>query len=185
MPYQYSSDMGVAIEAVETFVLCDCKSAPALAVKPKEIPIALRMTEPFHLPSPVKEEPIQDKEEVSEDGGVALSEDTVEPAIIQFGLNENRITPTQEEEILQAVERIKTSEGKVRVVGHTCDLGKKEQNDRLSLTRAERVAAILKERGIVVAEVVGKGSCCPRSADRRFNRRVEILVMKNGGDHEK
>ena len=30
MPYQYSSDSGVAIEAVETFVLCDCKPGPAL-----------------------------------------------------------------------------------------------------------------------------------------------------------
>lgn len=185
MPYQYSSDSGVVIEAVETFVLCDCKPGPALAVKPKEIPIALKMTEPFHfsLPAPVKEEPIQDKEGVSAYGGVAPFEDTEEPVIIQFGLNEDR--PTQEEEILQAAERIKKSGGQVTVVGHTCDLGKKDLNDRLSLQRAERVAAILKEHGIVVAEVLGKGSCCPRSTDRRLNRRVEILVMKNGGNHEK
>ncbi|TAJ86499.1 OmpA family protein [bacterium] len=181
MPYQYSSESGVVIEAVETFVLCACKPGPALAVKPKEIAISLKMTEPFHfsLPASVKEEP----KGGDEDGEADPSEDISEPVIIQFGLNEDR--PTQEEEILQTVERIKKSGGEITVVGHTCDLGKKELNDRLSLQRAERVAAILREHGIVVAEVVGKGSCCPRSTDRRLNRRVEILVMKNGGNHEK
>lgn len=191
IPYQYSSDTGVAIEEVETFVLCDCKPASALAVKPKEIPIALRMTAPFHfsLPAPVREEPLPYRGVTVEDEDDEVKGDessvNAEPVIIQFGFNEDRITPTQEEEILQAVERIKTSEGEVTVVGHTCDLGSKTLNDRLSLARAERVAAILKEHGIVVAEVVGKGSCCPRSTDRRLNRRVEVLVMRNGGNHEK
>lgn len=185
MSYQYSSDSGVVIEAVETFVLCDCKPGPELAVKPKEIAFSLKMTEPFHfsLPASVKEEPIPHQEGGDEDGEADPSEDMSEPVIIQFGLNEDR--PSQEDEILQTVERIKKSGGEITVVGHTCDLGKKDLNDRLSFQRAERVAEILKEHGIVVAEVVGKGSCCPRSNDRRLNRRVEILVMKNGGNHEK
>lgn len=193
-PYRYSSDTGVAIEATETFVLCDCKEASALAVKPKEVPIALKLTEPFHfnLPTPVKEEPI--REEGGNSGEARIKEgdpdsmgaeggDDSEPLIIGFGFNEK--SPAQEEELLQAVERIKKSGKEVRVFGHTCDLGEKEQNDRISLERAESVAAILKEHGIAVAEVAGMGSCCPRSADRRENRRVEIFVMKTGGDHEK
>lgn len=196
MPYQYSSDTGVAIEAVETFVLCDCKPAVALAVKPKEIPIALKMTEPFRfsLPASVKEEPMMPKEEdgsaKKEEKGVAQSSvdaasgDDLAPAIILFGFNEKYLTPDQEGEILRVVDRIRKSGGEVKVFGHTCDLGEKDRNDRISRGRAQSVAAILKEHGVAVAEVVGKGSCCPRSTDRRLNRRVEILVMKNGGNHE-
>ncbi|NKE71285.1 OmpA family protein [Nitrospiraceae bacterium HYJII51-Mn-bac16s-1-B09] len=196
-PYRYPSDMEVAIEAAETFVLCDCKAAPPLAVKPREIPIALKVTEPFHftLPAPIREEPVQ--EEGGSAGGGEMREgepdstltapagDDSGPAIILFGFNEKRITPEQEKEILKAADRIKKSGGEVNVFGHTCDLGGSDQNDRISRERAERVAAILKERAVTVAEIAGKGSCCPRSTDRRLNRRVEIFVTKNGGDHEK
>lgn len=193
LPYRYSSDTGVAVETVETFVLCDCKEASALAVKPKEVPIALKMTEPFHfsLPTPVKEELIQDEggsageariKEAESDSMKAAAGDDSEPLIISFGFNEK--SPSREEELLQAVERIKKSGKKVKVSGHTCDLGEKEQNDRISLARAESVAAILRKNGIAVAEVSGMGSCCPRSTERRENRRVEIFVAKTGGDHE-
>lgn len=194
LPYRYSSGTGVAVETVETFVLCDCKEAAALAVKPKEVPIALKMRQAFHfsLPTPVKEEPIREeegnsggariKEEDPGSMGAAEGEGDSEPLIIGFGFNEK--SPTREEEILQAVERIKKSGKKVKVSGHTCDLGEKEQNDRISLSRAESVAAILRKNGIAVAEVSGMGSCCPRSTERRENRRVEIFVSKTGGDHE-
>lgn len=192
LPYRYLSDTGVAIEATETFVLCDCKAASALAVKPKEVPIALKMTEPFHfsLPTPIKEEPIQDEggsvgeariQEAEPDSMKAAGDDS-EPLIIGFGFNAK--SPAREEELLQAVERIKKSGKEVRVFGHTCDLGGRERNELISLSRAESVAAILKEHGIGVAEVAGMGSCCPRSTDRRENRRVEIFIV-NGGDHEK
>lgn len=195
LPYRYSSDTGVAIEATETFVLCDCKAASALAVKPKEVPIALKMRQPFHfsLPTPVKEEPIQEERENSGEAGIKEGEpdsmgpasagDDSEPLIIGFGFNEK--SPAREEELVQAVERIKKSGKEVRVFGHTCDLGGRERNERISLARAENVAALLKEHGIGVAEVAGMGSCCPRSTDRRENRRVEIFVMKTGGNHEK
>lgn len=194
LPYRYSSDTGVAIEATETFVLCDCKEASALAVKPKEVPIALKMTEPFHfsLPAAVREEPIQEegenaggegiKEGEPDSLGAAEGGDDSEPLIIGFGFNEK--SPAREEELLQAVERIKKSGKEVKVFGHTCDLGERERNERISLSRAESVATLLKEHGIGVAEVAGMGSCCPRSTDRRENRRVEIFIM-NGGDHEK
>lgn len=198
LPYRYSSDTGVAIEATETFVLCDCKESPALAVKPKEVPIALKMTEPFHfsLPAPVQEEPIMPKKE---DGSVKLAKkeekevaqpsvapsiEDSESAIILFKFNEKFITPAQEGEILKVADQIRKSGGEVKVFGHTCDLGERERNERISLVRAESVAAILKEHGVAVAEVTGMGSCCPRSTDRRGNRRVEIFVMKTGGDHE-
>lgn len=193
-PYQYPSDTTAAIEPIETFVLCDCKAAPALAVKPKEIPIALKAPETLS-PEKVREEPITLKNEdatatlkgkgeepPSIEGGA--SESNLEPAIVLFKFNENKITPDREEEILRIADRIKKSGGEVKVFGHTCDLGDKDQNDQISLERAEGVAAILKEQGVVVASVIGMGSCCPRSSDRRLNRRVEIRVMREGGDHE-
>ena len=47
LPYRYSSDMGVAIETTETFVLCDCKPGPELAVKPNLMESDLQSTNPL------------------------------------------------------------------------------------------------------------------------------------------
>lgn len=198
MSYQYSSDMAVLMPADDTFVLCDCKPAAPLFVKPQEVPIAVRAEEPFHfsLPPALQEESLPKNHKIvaienmdtvklldpAEPGHPSLS---VNPTIIQFGFNQVNLTPIQETEILKVVEQVKKTGGGVRIQGHTCDLGGSDQNNRVSFDRAERVATIFKEQGIDVADVEGKGSCCPLSTDRRLNRRVEIVVIKNGGDHEK
>lgn len=64
------------------------------------------------------------------------------------------------------------------VIGHTCDIGSESYNLELSKKRALTVATFLKDRGIEVTEVIGKGKCCPVSEDRKLNRRVELTLKK-------
>ncbi|MEM7828044.1 MAG: OmpA family protein [Candidatus Aenigmatarchaeota archaeon] len=66
----------------------------------------------------------------------------------------------------------------VSVNGYTCDIGSKSYNLELSKRRAFTVATYLKDKGIEVTEVIGKGECCPVSKDRKLNRRVELTLKK-------
>ena len=75
------------------------------------------------------------------------------------------------------------SGGELMVVGHTDRVGSNEANDRLSLTRADAVARLLAEKGVVTdkMETVGRGKREPlvptadEVAEPR-NRRVEVRV---------
>ena len=75
------------------------------------------------------------------------------------------------------------SGGELMVVGHTDSVGSNEANDRLSLTRADTVARLLAEKGVVTdkMETVGRGKREPlvptadEVAEPR-NRRVEVRV---------
>lgn len=197
MPYQYASDMGVIAPSDQTFVLCDCKPAAPLFVKPKEVPISVRANEPFHfsLPPALHEEAIQKDDKIVKVGndlpqmlhptGSVRPASDVTPTIVRFGFNQVSLTASQESEVLKVAEEVKKSGGGVKILGHTCDLGTSDRNIQISRDRAEQVAAIFKGQGVDVADIEGKGSCCPLSTDRRLNRRVEIVVLKKGGEHEK
>ena len=73
---------------------------------------------------------------------------------------------------------------KVKIDGHTCDLGRDEYNQRLSEKRANSVAAYLKNQGIEanrIGTVTGYGENNPLvpntdEANREQNRRVQIFV---------
>jgi len=76
---------------------------------------------------------------------------------------------------------------KVRVDGHTDDVGDREQNVDLSLRRAERVVSILIDDGVAPARLEAKGfgpkvPLAPNvaEANRAQNRRVEFTIL---GDH--
>lgn len=72
----------------------------------------------------------------------------------------------------------------VRVIGHTCDVGPREYNRRLSLRRAREVGRYLTRRfgeGAVAVSIVGKGEDAPMLGGsdtnaRVLSRRVEITV---------
>lgn len=91
---------------------------------------------------------------------------------VLFPLNSSLISQTEKQKILDALESLK-GRG-VKVTGYTCDLGSKEHNDRLALSRARTVAGILETNGIKPAAVSGEGKCCYISGDKEVNRRAEI-----------
>jgi outer membrane protein OmpA-like peptidoglycan-associated protein len=75
----------------------------------------------------------------------------------------------------------------VDVVGYTCWLGSRKYNQWLALKRAKAVALRLKEAGIKIRSISGKGKCC--YIDRKNpapNRRAEVKVSyKSQGDCKK
>lgn len=91
---------------------------------------------------------------------------------IYFPLNSSFISPAEKQKLLYALESLKGRS--VRVTGYTCELGSKEHNDRLALSRAEAAAEILEANGIKPAAVTGEGKCCYVSGDKEMNRRAEI-----------
>ena len=71
----------------------------------------------------------------------------------------------------------------VQVTGHTDRVGSDEDNDRLSLQRAEAVRAMLIQRGIKATFIraVGRGEREPLvptedGQEEALNRRVEVIV---------
>ena len=66
------------------------------------------------------------------------------------------------------------------VIGHTCVLGTKVANLRLSRRRAKQVATILRDRGYTVTAVRGKGALKPVSTnptEQHLNRRVTLAPV--------
>jgi len=62
------------------------------------------------------------------------------------------------------------------LIGYTCSLGLENQNQKLSMHRAEAVASLLRKNGYKVASIEGKGMLDGNNYDG--NRRVEIQLTK-------
>jgi outer membrane protein OmpA-like peptidoglycan-associated protein len=68
----------------------------------------------------------------------------------------------------------------LKIIGHACKLGPEKFNQTLSLQRARTVARFLRNNGLKVVTVQGKGSVQPISNDPwefNLNRRVEITIL--------
>ncbi len=60
------------------------------------------------------------------------------------------------------------------MAGFTCKIGGKPYNDKLAKARAHNVAEYLRQEGVVVKEIIGKGQQGYLSSLDFINRRVEI-----------
>lgn len=76
-------------------------------------------------------------------------------------------------------------EAKIKIVGHTCDIGTAEQNDALGLKRAESAKDLLVKRGVspdrIICESMGlRKPLVPNTseANRAKNRRIEIIITQ-------
>jgi OOP family OmpA-OmpF porin len=94
------------------------------------------------------------------------------------------LTPESASELTRVIEQVRAREGaEILVVGHTDRQGAAEDNDRLSLTRAEAIKALLVQQGVDadLIEAIGRGEREPLIptedgvAEPR-NRRAEIIV---------
>ncbi|MDI6795271.1 MAG: OmpA family protein [bacterium] len=78
---------------------------------------------------------------------------------------------------------------RIEITGHTCDLGPKGYNRRLSEERAESVARYLKGHFSIDPEairIVGMGEESPLLPNkdnyaRTLNRRVEVKIIRYSG----
>jgi outer membrane protein OmpA-like peptidoglycan-associated protein len=92
--------------------------------------------------------------------------------IVFFPLNGSQIGNSERDQIKQFVNCIKGRE--VRVTGYTCKIGSKSYNDKLAMERALNVAKYLRQEGVEVKEIIGKGQQEYISGVNQVNRRVEI-----------
>lgn len=87
-------------------------------------------------------------------------------------------------ETLLAALRSETRVSRVRIVGHTCDLGREAYNQGLSERRARAVAEFFASHGVAIDEmdIRGEGESDPRfpndgEANRARNRRVDVSFL--------
>ncbi len=121
-----------------------------------------------------------------------IGEQLTLPEQIEFELNESRIkqTPKTLATLEQLAETMKKHPNitKLRVEGHTDNVGKTKNNLKLSKARAEAVAAWLAEHEVASSRIVTVGFGAKRplvandSADHRaMNRRTEYYVAELDG----
>ena len=102
-----------------------------------------------------------------------------------FATNKTRILPTSEEELNGLYNFLESHpEVRIKIVGHTDNVGKDEANQKLSEGRAEAVMKDLIRRGIAPErlEAEGRGETEPIDTNeteegRQNNRRVEIHIL--------
>jgi outer membrane protein OmpA-like peptidoglycan-associated protein len=92
--------------------------------------------------------------------------------IVFFPLNGSQIGKSERDQIKQFINCIKGRD--VRVTGYTCKIGGKFYNDKLATERALNVAEYLRQEGVLVKEIIGKGQQEYISGVDHVNRRVEI-----------
>ncbi len=108
------------------------------------------------------------------------------PEVALFDFDKADLKPSGKEQIKAYREDAKSGlsrADKIRITGHTDNIGKADYNMKLSQKRAEAVSAYLKSIGVTVKmEVVGEGLSRPifdnrTQEGRAQNRRVEIEVF--------
>jgi OOP family OmpA-OmpF porin len=101
--------------------------------------------------------------------------------LVYFELGSARLSPLASKKLLADIQRCKDMQlTPLRIIGHTCKLGPEKFNQTLSLQRARTVARFLRNNGLKIRTVQGKGSVQPISNDPwefNLNRRVEITIL--------
>ena len=104
--------------------------------------------------------------------------------VLNFLLDSDELTPESRAVVAQILSEITSRPApEIIVIGHTDTMGTEDYNDRLSLQRAERVRALLVERGLAAGDIAASGRgkrellfpTGDQVAEPR-NRRVEIVV---------
>ena len=102
-----------------------------------------------------------------------------------FDFNKANIKPEHVQEINRLAKQLnKYDLHKLKIVGHTDDIGNPEYNQKLSEERAQSVASIFVQQGFKQNDltVVGRGSSqpfVPNTSDenRASNRRVAVIII--------
>ena len=107
------------------------------------------------------------------------------PERLLFDFNKSDIKPENGKEIVRLAKQLnKYDLQKLKIVGHTDDIGNPEYNQKLSEERAQSVAGIFLNEGFKQTNlnVIGRGSNQPfvpntSAENRASNRRVAIIII--------
>ncbi|MCL2389285.1 MAG: OmpA family protein [Elusimicrobia bacterium] len=107
---------------------------------------------------------------------------------VRFEVGSSELTDQSRRDVEAAARVLSRIEGIMVVVeGHTCSLGTKEYNQRLSRQRARSVANVLRGNGVARSAAVGLGSSQPIASNdtlegRSQNRRVTFRIQECTGE---
>lgn len=107
------------------------------------------------------------------------------PERLLFDFNASNIKPSHQAELMRLAQQLKKYNlSKVKIVGHTDNIGNAEYNLKLSQQRAQTVATIFLKHGFMPQNVfvLGKGSTQPVEKNdseqhRAANRRVTVIII--------
>lgn len=129
---------------------------------------------------------IDDFSEISISEQLSSSQGAIAAEEILFEYNEFQLNQRAFKQLEEVAEFMKQNENlKLRIEGHTCDIGSNQFNEDLSEKRADAVADFLGKQGIPSSRLVtvGKGESDPlvpnsTSGNRKINRRVEFQILQ-------
>lgn len=107
------------------------------------------------------------------------------PENLLFEFNESELNSKYQDEIIRLARQLTHYKlSKLKVVGHTDDVGKTEYNLQLSEQRAQSVSNLFYQHGFSPnhVQVIGRGSEQPLVANdsdehRSLNRRVAVIII--------
>lgn len=173
MMYLYYTGQGLSEISRPQFVICDsCPPKDTLKVVKNplaELGIKFSGVESKVVKNEIKDKPDQPsgQQTGSKAKDVKMWGETIYFSFNSYGLSRA--------EVKHLEDIVRQGPDSASVTGYTCDI---ESNLELSKKRAYTVAEYLRDKGIEVTEVIGKGKCCPVSEDRKLNRRVELTLKK-------
>ena len=169
--FAYSFDAASA-QSGDTFVVCSNCPDSKLTILPAITKLAVRISDTMPLQPPTTQSEV-----------VAVAPRNEQPEIkgllgtIHFQLNSSRLSQFEQGN-LEKISRDINAGNAVAITGYTCTIGTDEYNKKLSFSRAEAVATVLKAKGVNIGSIEGRGKCCPASQDKQQNRRVEIIGIR-------
>lgn len=155
--------------------------------EPEQPPVisSQRQAEPKSPDRPLQQEPektspapsIDPEPRVEKAAKEPTSEQCIDP--IHFDFDRAEVKEPEVTKIRAAANTLRAGKD-IEVHGYTCEIGTKEYNDRLALRRANAVAGILRDMGIIPVVVDGVGECCYESETHRDpkDRRAEVVCKK-------
>jgi outer membrane protein OmpA-like peptidoglycan-associated protein len=104
--------------------------------------------------------------------------------LIEFERGSSAIPSSVNQVVLDVFNSLKAAPNMtIEIRGHTDDIGKDEDNEQLSLSRAQSVAGALIAKGIAKSRLIitGKGESMPLAPNdteesRKKNRRTEFII---------
>jgi outer membrane protein OmpA-like peptidoglycan-associated protein len=152
--------------------------------QPQEQPQEQWWQEPQPQPQPQSQE--QQQEWLRKEKIRVETKRAIEKPVAAYTIGQTAPTAAQISDMNRKIALLKKNPSfKVICIGHACNIGRVEVNNRVSRERAEKARDYLVRKGISRSRisVVGMGSRDPAvpntsERNRRINRRVEILVVE-------
>lgn len=155
-------------------LICDeCPPLAPLQAAPQLVVLALNTQQPLPVLKPEIEPAAEIDKAATSKNTTVITKSKIITAYFKF--DSAKLSREEKNKLKKALQE-EHGAFAIRVEGHTCKIGDKTYNDRLSALRAQSVARFLSSQGVTVTDVKSFGSSKPGNGTLAQNRRAEILV---------